>query len=101
MMIIDKAGIEDSTIWAWLDKSKVAVERVSKLKGLNIKVRGSSLTMSIKTSRPAVNIVCLISGRLTEVRDVNAEEPRFWDAWFRESQLLSIPALIGCQATAK
>ena len=33
MMIIDKAGIEDSTIWAWLDKSKVAVERVSKLKG--------------------------------------------------------------------
>ena len=100
-MIIYKAGIDDSAIWAWLDKSKVAVERVSKLKGRKIKVRGSSFTVSIKTSNPAVIIVSLIKGKLTLVRDVYADEPRVCDAWFRESQLLSIPALIGCQATAK
>ena len=101
MMIIDNAGIEDSTIWAWLDKSKVAVESVSKLKGRKIKVRGSSFTISIKTSNAAVKIVSLIKGRLTLVSDLNVEVPRVCDAWLRESQLLSMPALIGCHATAR
>jgi len=96
-----KAGSDDSIIWAWLDRSNVAVESVSKLKGRKIKVSGSSFTTSINTSKPALINVDLINGRFTEVNEVYADDPNVFDAWFNESQFVSMAALIGCHATVK
>ena len=69
IIIIHKAGTDDSTIWACDDRSKVAVESVLKLNGRNIRVRGSSFILSIKTKIDAVINVFFISGILTFINE--------------------------------
>ena len=49
MINIDES--EDWKKFAWFIKSYVRVESVSKLNGRRIKVRGSSLVISIKTNK--------------------------------------------------
>ena len=75
--------------------------KVSKLNGRNIRVRGSSFILSIKTKIDAVINVFFISGILTFINENIAGIPKERDASFIFLQFLSIPESIGCHATAK
>ena len=99
--IINIDGSADWKKCAWLTKSYVKVASVSKLKGLSIKVRGSSFEISINTIKEVSNKGFFKMGKLIFNEDFKGVPFKFLDAWLILVHCFFILDLMGCQATAK
>ena len=93
--IIKKDGIEDSIIWDWFDKSYVTVDNVSKLKGLKIKVSGSSFAESMNTNKNAEIIEFFIIGIFILSNDFTEDDPKILEELIILIDCFSNPAFIG------